>query len=136
HFEAGGCAPNRCPPGLSIDQETGYCLTPQQATQVASNMGVQVGQNQKLGCPPGEQLVIEGQQASCVPARQSCGADEQWDGQACRKTSQCPPGSGFDPATRSCVKFATDSKEYTVGLKTWVKTAYGPDGGEGTNAFC
>src|SRR4029079_11124407 len=25
HFENGGCAPNRCQPGLEIDQETGMC---------------------------------------------------------------------------------------------------------------
>src|SRR6266536_2517987 len=73
HFENGGCAPNRCPPGLEIDQDTGNCQTPQQANQVASNMGVQVGQNQKLGCPAGEQLVVEGAQASCVPVNQTCG---------------------------------------------------------------
>src|SRR5438445_6887638 len=26
HFENGGCAPNRCPPGLEIDQDTGMCI--------------------------------------------------------------------------------------------------------------
>jgi hypothetical protein len=138
HFENRGCAPNKCPPGLEIDQDTGYCITPQQATQVASNMGVQVGQNQKLGCPPGEQLVVEGQQAACVPVQQTCGRDEVWDGRACKKAAQCPPGSSYDPPTNTCVKFTTgtDSKEYTVDLPTWVRTSYGPDGGEGTSSFC
>jgi len=138
HFENGGCVPTKCPAGLEIDQETGYCITPQQATQVASNMGVQVGQNQKLGCPPGEQLVVEGQQAACVPVQQTCGRDEVWDGRACKKAQQCPPGSGYDPPTNTCVKFASsaDSKEYTVDLPTWVRTSYGPDGGEGTSSFC
>jgi len=140
HFENGGCAPNRCPPGLEIDQETGYCLTPQQTVQVASNMGVQVGQNQKLGCPPGERLVVEGAQAACVPAKQVCGRDEAWDGTVCRKAIQCPPGSGFDVQTNTCIKFATgadsSSKEYVVDLATWVRTSYGPNGGEGTSSFC
>jgi len=138
HFENGGCAPNRCPPGLEIDQDTGACTTPQQANQVASNMGVQVGQNQKLGCPPGEQLVVEGQQAACVPLQQTCGRDEIWDGRACRKTAQCPPGSGYDPVTTTCVKFASsaDSNQYTIDLPTWVRTSYGPDGGAGTSGFC
>jgi hypothetical protein len=138
HFENGGCAANKCPPGLEIDQETGYCITPQQATQVASNMGVQVGQNQKLGCPKGEQLVVEGQQAACVPVQQTCGRDEVWDGQVCKKTLQCPPGSGYDPATNTCIKFASagDSNQYTVDLPTWARTSYGPDGGDGTSAFC
>jgi hypothetical protein len=138
HFENGGCAPNRCPPGIEIDQETGMCTTPQQASQVASNMGVQVGQNQKLGCPAGEQLVVEGAQASCVPMNQTCGRDEVWDGHACRKAAQCPPGSSFDPPSGTCVKFASagDSKEYQIDLPTWVRTSYGADGGPGAPGFC
>jgi len=138
HFENGGCARNVCPPGLEIDQETGYCLTPQQSTQVASNMGVQVGQNQKLGCPPGEQLVVEGQQAACVPLNQTCRRDEVWDGRACRKAMQCPPGSTFDAQSNGCVRFTTggEAKEYTVDLPTWVRTAYGPMGGQGLASFC
>jgi hypothetical protein len=137
HFENGGCAPNLCPPGLELDQETGYCLNHQQTSQIASNMGVQVSQNQKLGCPPGEQLVIEGQQAACVPLKQTCGRDEFWDGRACRKTLQCPPGSGYDEKNQACVPFtvAAETSEYTVDLPTWVRTTYGQDGGEGTLAF-
>ncbi len=138
HFANGGCVAIKCPAGLEIDQDTGTCITPQQATQVASNMGVQVGQNQKLGCPPGEQLVVEGQQAACVPIQQTCGRDEVWDGRACKKALQCPPGSGYDPPTNTCVKFASgsDAKEYIVDLPTWVRTSYGPDGGDGTASFC
>jgi hypothetical protein len=114
------------------------CITPQQASQVASNMGVQVGQNQKLGCPAGEQLVVEGSQASCVPANQTCGRDEVWDGRACRKAAQCPPGSSFDPPSGSCIKFASsgDSKEYLVDLPTWVRTSYGANGAAGVSSFC
>jgi hypothetical protein len=115
-------------------------MTPQQATDVANNMGVQVGQNQKLGCPPGEQLVVEGNQASCVPLGQTCGRDEVWDGRMCRKSVLCPPGSGFDAVTQTCIKFATDegskSNAYTVDLPTWMRTAFGPNGGTGTSSFC
>jgi hypothetical protein len=138
HYENGGCAPNRCGPGLEVDQDTGNCVTAQQAKQIASNMGVEVGKNQKLGCPAGEQLVVEGQQAACVPLNQTCGRDEIWDGKACRKTVQCAPGSGFDPQTNTCVKFASaaESSEYTVDLGTWVRTAYGPEGGQGASTFC
>ncbi len=139
HFENGGCTPNRCPPGLEVDQDTGYCMTPQQATQVATNMGIPVGQNQRLGCPPGEQLVVEGPQAACVPKGQTCGRDEFWDGANCRKSIICPPGSGFDPNTQTCIKFAnadTRSAPYTVDLGTWMRMAYGPNGGAGTSSFC
>src|SRR3954453_17624418 len=31
HFENGGCAPNRCAPGFEVDQDTGACISPQQA---------------------------------------------------------------------------------------------------------
>jgi hypothetical protein len=101
-------------------------------------MGVQVGQNQKLGCPAGEQLVVEGQQAACVPLNQTCRRDEVWDGQSCRKAMQCPPGSTFDTAANGCVRFTTggDAKEYTVDLPTWVRAAYGPMGGQGLASFC
>jgi hypothetical protein len=138
HFENGGCIVNACPKALTVDQETGYCITPQQASQVASNMGVQVGPNQKLGCPPGEQLVVEGQQAACVPVQQTCGRDEQWNGLVCKKVGQCPPGSGWDAARNACAQFATagDKKEYTVDLAAWMRTAYGADRGDGTAAFC
>jgi hypothetical protein len=140
HFENGGCTPTRCPPGLEVDQDTGSCMTPQQASQVATNMGVQVGQNQRLGCPPGEQLVVEGQQASCVPKGQTCGRDEVWDGATCRKAALCPPGAGFDPVAQTCVKFATgadaQSTPYTVDLATWMRTTYGANGGAGTSSFC
>ncbi len=100
-------------------------------------MGVQIGQNQKLGCPGGEQLVIEGQQAACVPLPKTCGRDEEWDGRTCQKVAQCPPGSTYDAATRSCIRFATESSsKYTVSLATWMRTEYGPEGGEGTAGFC
>jgi hypothetical protein len=138
HFENGGCTHTLCPAGLEMDQETGYCLNRQQTSQVASNMGVQINSNQKLGCPPGEQLVIEGQQAACVPAKQTCTRDESWDGKVCRKTMQCPPGSGYDEKSLGCLPFtvAASSSEYTVDLPTWVRTTYGEDGGDGTVAFC
>jgi hypothetical protein len=101
-------------------------------------MGVQVGQNQKLGCPPGEQLVVEGTQAACVPLNQTCGRDEVWDGRACRKAVQCPPGAGLDPPSGTCIKFSSgaDSKEYQVDLPTWARTSYGADAGPGTPGFC
>jgi hypothetical protein len=69
---------------------------------------------------------------------QTCGRDEVWDGRACRKAAQCPPGSSFDPPSGTCIKFASagDSKEYQVDLPTWVRTSYGADGGPGAPGFC
>lgn len=130
HWENGGCAANRCGPGYVLDEDSGYCVTPQQ---------VGVAQGQTLACPPGQKLVLEGSQASCVPVQQTCARDEVWDGQTCRKLAQCPAGSSFDPQTGTCVRFATagnDSKQYTVDLATWMRASYGADGGEGTSSFC
>src|SRR5262249_23286692 len=88
---------------------------------------------QTLGCPPGETLVVEGQQASCVPVQQSCARDEAWDGRMCRKLGQCPPGSTCDLPANSCVKCTTgDQNEDTVDLSTCVRTA----GGAGVSGFC
>jgi hypothetical protein len=142
HFENGACVPDRCPPGYELDRGSGYCLNPQQAGQVARNMGVSVGQNQKLGCPPGQELVIEGGQAACVPVAQTCGPDERWNGTVCRKIAECPPGSSYDAPSGGCIRIATTSQNtggsgsYTVDLASWVRTAYGPDGGAGTSDFC
>jgi hypothetical protein len=139
HFERGGCARNLCPPGQEVDQGSGQCLAKQQVDQVAQNMGVKVGQNEKLGCPPGLVLVVEGPQgASCVPPASTCTRDEVWNGQACVKTAQCPPGSVLDAAKNTCVTFASgDSKEeINVDLGLWTHSSYGPDNGDGTSAFC
>jgi hypothetical protein len=136
HWDKGGCAKIECPAGLTIDQDTGTCLTPLQAAAVAGNAGVQVGQNQKLGCAAGSEIVVEGQQASCVPIAQTCGKDEQWDGEKCRKVAPCPPGGAYDAASRGCVQFAQAGQTYTVVLRTWMATNFGADGGAGTSAFC
>lgn len=135
HWEPGGCAPDRCAPGFELDQETGLCLSPQ---QVGAASGVQVGQGQKLACPPGQQLVVEGGAVACVPTPQTCARDEHWDGAQCRKVAACPPGSSWDAASGTCVRFSSAGQEkaYTVDLPTWMRTAYGPEGGEGTSAFC
>ena len=90
HFQNGGCTPNRCPPGSTSTKIPGPRITPEQATQVASNMGVSVGKNQKLGCPAGEQLVVEGARRRAFPLQQTCGRDEVWNGAACQKSALCP----------------------------------------------
>lgn len=139
HWEPKGCTRNVCPSGQEINQESGLCMAKQQVDQVAQNMGVQIGQNQKLGCPPGLVLVVEGTQAaSCVPPQQTCTRDEVWNGQACVKTAQCPPGSVFDPGKAACIAYTSgeNKEEYTVELTQWTQASYGPDGGAGTQAFC
>ncbi|HQP37230.1 MAG TPA: hypothetical protein PLI95_18730 [Polyangiaceae bacterium] len=139
HWEPQGCVRTVCPAGQEVNLDTGACMAKQQVDQVAQNMGVAVGQDQKLGCPPGLVLVVEGSQAaSCVPKEQTCTRDEVWNGQACVKTAQCPPGSVFDPATAACIAYASGEgkEEFSVDLAQWVTSSYGPDGGAGTQAFC
>lgn len=136
-YENYGCVPIICPPGQELDQHTGTCLAKQQVDQVAQNMGVQIGENEKLGCPPGLVLVVENAQtASCVPPESACGRDEVWNGQACAKAQQCAPGWIFDAAKNACVAVSTDEDNYTVDLQAWTFASYGPTGGAGTPAFC
>ena len=136
-YENYGCVPIVCPAGQEIDLNTGTCLAKQQVDQVAQNMGVQVGENQKLGCPPGLVLVVENAQtASCVPPENACARDEVWNGQACAKLQQCAPGWIFDAARNACVAVSTDEDDYTVDLQAWTFASYGPTGGAGTAAFC
>lgn len=135
HYEAGGCAPDRCRPGDEIDQSTGYCVSRE---QVASNIGVAVGAGQQLGCPPDQELVVDGPTAACVPRSQTCARDEVWTGQACAKVGQCPTGAMWDPALGQCVQYAQGSGEggLVVNVGQWASANYGPNGGMGTSGFC
>jgi len=129
-----GCAKIQCPPDQHLDDATGQCVDP---TQVAGNMGVQVGQGETIQCPAGTVLVVEGGAGACVPQEHTCAPDEQYNGQTCVKTAQCPTGSQFDPAKGVCVAYASQGDDDTVvDVTQWATTAYGPNGGQGTAAFC
>ncbi|MCU0694644.1 MAG: hypothetical protein MUF54_24965, partial [Polyangiaceae bacterium] len=132
-----GCVRIPCGPGQELDQATGTCLDKKQVDKVAEQMGVPVGANQKLGCPPGLVLVIENPQtASCVPPQNTCSRDEIWNGRACAKLARCSPGWVYDATTNTCVAVSTEEEKYTVDLPAWTFTSYGPAGGAGTAAFC
>jgi hypothetical protein len=140
HWEQGGCAPDRvCRPGDELDHATGMCIPREQVNQVANNMGINVGPGQKLGCPAGQKLVIDGQSAACVPMEQTCARDESWNGTACVKTvATCPEGSAWDAAQARCVEFAKENPNegLAVNVGQWASTNYGPSGGNGAPAFC
>lgn len=138
HFENGGCAPNQCGAADELDQSTGLCVPRDRVNQVANNMGVSVGAGQKLGCPPGQKLVLDGSNAACVPLAQTCARDETWTGQACAKVGNCPTGQIWNPSLAQCVQYATGSAsdELVVDVQQWAYANYGPSGGMGTSAFC
>ncbi len=137
-WSKGGCIQLTCKPGDEIDENTGWCVSKVEINKVAANMGVVVGQDQKLGCPPGQKLVVEGSSAACVPLAQTCAPDEQWNGQTCAKVAQCATGATWDPALGQCVQYAqgADDDELKVNVGQWVQTTYGPNGGTGAPAFC
>lgn len=137
-YEGGGCVTVQCPAGQEIDYATGNCISPQQVNEVANKMGVQVGAGEKLGCPPGSQLVVDGDAAACVPLSETCAPDETWSGQACVKAAQCPTGSVWDQMTGQCVAYAqgADSQELSVDVAQWAFANYGPHGQNGTTKFC
>ena len=138
-FVNGGCYRLQCRPGDELDQASGMCIPHEQVNQVANNMGVSVGVGQKLGCPEGQKLVIDGPKAACVPLAQTCARDETFDGKACVKVqATCPTGSAWDAAQQRCVEYAKESPSegLAVNVVQWASTHYGTDGGEGTPAFC
>ena len=141
HWEHDGCYPDQvCHPGDELDYATGKCIPREQVNRVANNMGVNVGPGQKLGCPPGQKLVIDGEEAACVPLEQTCARDETWNGQACVKaaTPACAEGSTWDAAQKRCVEFAKENPDQglAVNVGQWAHASYGPDGGNGAPAFC
>jgi hypothetical protein len=138
HFENGGCVPTKCGPNEELDLASGGCLPRGQVAAVASSMGVTLGEGQKLGCPAGSRLVVEGQSAACVPESQTCAPDETWDGQRCIKATRCGTGQIFDPGRGGCVAYATgaESNALVVDVRQWATANYGPDGGNGTAKFC
>src|SRR6185312_12350365 len=106
-FVNDGCYPLRCRAGDEMDHATGMCIPHAQVNQVASNMGVNVGAGQKLGCPAGQKLVIDGPSAACVPIAQTCTRDETFDGKECVKVQHtCAEGSAWDDAQAKCVEIA------------------------------
>lgn len=137
-YDGGGCVMIHCPTDQEMDYATGQCIPKQRVDQVAANMGVQVGAGEKLGCPAGTKLVIDGDAAACVPLSQTCAPDETWNGTACVKAAQCPTGSVFDPNTGQCVAYAesADEDELSVDVVQWAQANYGPNGGNGTTKFC
>ena len=138
-YQNGGCYLNQCRPGDELDHGTGLCIPREQVNQVASNIGVNVGAGQKLGCPEGQKLVIDGPSAACVPLAQTCAKDETFDGKACvKRTDECPTGSAWDPGQSKCVEFAKESPSegLAVNVAQWALANYGPDGGNGNAAFC
>jgi hypothetical protein len=139
-WQGGGCTPVAvCRPGDELDHATGMCIPHEQVNQVASNMGINVGPGQKLGCPEGQKLVIDGQAAACVPLEQTCARDETWNGSACAKTvNTCPEGSSWDATQQQCVAFAKESPSegLAVDVAQWAVSRFGRDGGDGQPAFC
>jgi len=132
-----GCVRLVCPAGAELDVSTGKCLPKQKVDEVAGKMGVPVGQGEKLGCPPGTQLVIDGEMAACVPLDKNCAPDEAWNGTACVKVAQCPAGATWDQARGQCVAYTKGGDgEPTVDVQQWAYANYGPHGQMGKATFC
>lgn len=130
----GGCVKLECRPGDTLDQRTGFCIP---KNQVAQQSGVELAAGQTLGCAGGEVLVVDGGNAACVPAAQSCAKDEIWNGQACQKTVACPTGQVFDAALGRCAVYASSGgSELVVDVAQWTFSTYGPPNGPGTASFC
>lgn len=128
-----GCQAAACPDGQTRDEASGACTA---TTLVAQNLGVAVGEGEKLSCPAGSTLVIEGSTGACVPNDQTCARDEAWDGSKCNKLASCPTGSAYDTAKGQCVAYASTGQEAQVDVARWADSNYGPNGGNGASSFC
>lgn len=129
-----GCEAIQCLAGHAYDEASNRCVA---ESEVASRVGVAVGEGEKLGCPPGSKLVVEGSSAACVPLESSCAADEQWDGTRCTKMGTCGAGASWDPEKGACVQFAVGADDTTVvDVASWTASNYGQDGGRGQSSFC
>lgn len=138
HLEGSGCVADRCRPGDELDQATGLCIPHEQVNRVAKDLGIPVGTGQKLGCPAGQKLVVDGATAACIPLSETCARDERWNGTACAKVEECEVGASWDSQQGRCVPFAKASTEEgrSVDVSQWARTTYGPDGGAGATGFC
>ena len=128
-----GCEATKCSEGQTRDEATGACVA---TTAAAKGLGVDVGEGEKLSCPEGSTLVIEGSSAACVPNDQTCARDEAWDGSKCNKIANCPTGSAYDRAKGQCVAYASAGEDAKLDVQRWAETNYGPNGGNGAGSFC
>jgi hypothetical protein len=117
-----GCAPIQCPAGQILDLETEQC-----------------GQK-TVACAAGTTLVVNGGQAACVPAEQSCNRDEYYSPQGCQKLPTCPGGYEFDTTARTCVLVTKrpqkNDDRASVDVQAWGRANLGQEGGQGSQALC
>jgi hypothetical protein len=132
-YGANGCETAACEAGLARDEATGACVA---TDQVAKNMGVEVGEGEKLSCPEGSTLVIEGSSGACVPNDSTCARDEAWDGKQCSKVASCPTGSAYNAAKGQCVAYTKSGQDSEIDVQRWAESNYGPNGGTGAGTFC
>lgn len=130
-----GCAAPTCPPGFLPDFTIEQCV-PKSAIDKAAG----VGAGQTLACAAGTVLVVNQGQGACVPAAQTCGVDEAWNGQVCAKVQGCAPGFVLDPASRQCAQVskppAEDGGVGNVDVVQWSRSTFGPDQGQGSAGLC
>src|SRR5262249_38773045 len=138
HWENGGCALDVCRPGDELDLSIGMCIPHERVNQVGAGIGVSVGQGQKLRCPPGQRVIIDGAAAARVPIAPTSAPHPAWNGQACAKVAACPTGAVWDPSRGQCIAYAQGSSGdgLTVNVTDWAQANYGPNGGAGAPGFC
>lgn len=132
-----------------LDLKTGECIARQQISTIAQLLGIELGENETLGCPEGHDLVVEDASAgiiSCVPTERNCPEDEVWENGECVKSTKCPIGKWFDPTTKQCTEIVTsqssestrhtNEQQPTFDLQEWTWWTYGKSGGDGKTSFC
>ena len=131
---AGGCVRHACKPGEALELDDGRCLP------ASMTHGLLTHDEQDTRIASCEGGVVERPTAAsdlvCAAGPFSCRRGEHWSGtketKRCEPLPLCAENELFDEASSRCVRV----KRATVDVGTWARLALGPDGGEGTSAFC
>jgi hypothetical protein len=137
-----------CDPGRARDLGSGECLARRDVRGLAASLGILVGDDDLLGCPPASELVtVDGSRdqgtprLGCVP--RGCGPRPSSDARA-----SCPAGSVHAAPARGapdprgaapCVPIfgrGAPGSAAEIDVARWVEVAIGADGGPGAPPLC
>ena len=130
----GGCARHTCKPGEALELDSGVCLP----ASVTHGLLTHDPEDTRIAfCEGG---VVERSSPTsdltCASGASACRRGEHFvdakGKKGCEALPPCGLGELFDEGVSRCVRV----KKRVVDVGTWARLVLGPDGGEGTSAFC
>jgi hypothetical protein len=144
----GGCEQKRCALGEALDLADGACLPESTARTLSYGARPSTDEDERrASCFYGTLIRAKGApELSCKAGPLACGRGERYAKPAggpdagppnlaghCEPTPACGAGTLFDESANRCIRVIRND---TVDVGLWARLALGPDGGEGTAAFC